>query len=142
MRIKDVMTKNVTTVTPEDTIETVAKLMQQYDVGSIPVCEGQNVVGIITDRDIVLRCVSNGADCKRLVKDYMTKNPVTTDPSMEISNAVNMMSEKQIRRLPVVENNCISGMVALGDLAVAPDSKDEAGNALSNISFPSKNSMS
>lgn len=141
MQIKDVMSKNVACINSQDTIEKAAKLMNEYNVGSIPVCDGKKVVGIITDRDIVLRCVSQCKNTNQLVKDFMTINPVTADPSMNIHKAAKMMSERQIRRLPIIDNNNLIGMVALGDLAVEPQLKENAGDALSDISFPANNNM-
>lgn len=141
MQVKDVMTKNVVCVTPQDTVEKAAKLMNDYNIGSIPVCEGKKVVGIITDRDIVLRCVSQSKDTKQFVADCMTRNPVTADPYMDVNVAAKMMSERQIRRLPIIDNNNLVGMVALGDFAVQPNLKDNAGEALKDISAPTNNNM-
>ena len=131
------MSKNVATVAPHDPIEKAAKLMDEYDVGSIPVCDGNKVVGIITDRDIVLRCVSQNKNLTQPVNEFMTANPVTATPTMDVKDAAKMMSEKKIRRLPIVENNSLIGMVSLGDIAVEPKTSDKAGDALKDISFPS-----
>lgn len=139
MQIKDVMTKEVASVKPQDSIENAAQIMQQYDIGSIPVCEGNKIVGILTDRDITLRCVAQGKNTKQApVSDIMTTNPVTANPSMDIHEAAKIMSEKQIRRLPIVDNNNLVGMVALGDIAVEPKLSDNAGDALKDISIPAK----
>lgn len=138
MQIRDIMTKDVANVCSEDSVERAAQLMKEYNVGSIPVCEGEKVVGIITDRDITLRCVASGQDTKNFsVRDVMTSNPVTGVPTMDVHDAARIMSEKQIRRLPIVENNNLVGMVALGDLAVEPILSDNAGDALKDISEPS-----
>jgi len=137
MQIKDVMTKNVAYVAPQDPIEKAAKLMDEYDVGSVPVCDGEKVVGIVTDRDIVLRCVSQKKDFARPVREVMTANPVTAAPNMDVKDAAKLMSEKKVRRLPIVENNSLVGMVSLGDIAVEPETSDKAGEALKDISYPS-----
>lgn len=137
MQIKDVMSKKIATVAPQDPTEKAAKLMDEYDVGSIPVCDGNKVVGIITDRDIVLRCVSQNKNLKQPVTEFMTANPVTASPTMDVKEAAKLMSEKKIRRLPIVENNSLVGMVSLGDIAVEPQSTDKAGDALKDISYPS-----
>lgn len=137
MQIKDVMTKNVAYVAPQDPIEKAAKLMDEYDVGSVPVCDGEKVVGIVTDRDIVLRCVSQKKDFARPVREVMTANPVTAAPNMDVKDAAKLMSEKKVRRLPIVENNSLVGMVSLGDIAVEPKTSDKAGEALKDISYPS-----
>jgi CBS domain-containing protein len=136
MQIKDVMSKKIASVAPHDPTEKAAKLMDEYDVGSIPVCDGNKVVGIITDRDIVLRCVSQNKDLKQPVNTFMTANPITAAPTMDVKDAAKMMSEKKIRRLPIVENNSLVGMVSLGDIAVEPKTTDKAGDALKDISYP------
>lgn len=139
MQIKDVMTKNVASVKPQDNIERTALLMQEYNIGSIPVCEGEKIVGIVTDRDITLRCVAQGKNTKQvLASDVMTPNPVTADPAMDVHAAAKIMSDLKVRRLPIVENNNLVGMVALGDIAVEPKLSDNAGDALNSISYPSK----
>lgn len=138
MQIKDVMTTNVVSTKPQDPIETAAKIMQQYNVGSVPVCDGQRLIGIVTDRDITLRCVAQGKDSKQVIQEVMTPNPVTASPVTDVHEAAKIMSEKKIRRLPIVDNNNLVGMVALGDIAVEPDLSDNAGDALNSISSPAK----
>lgn len=140
MQIKDVMSKKVASVSPKDSTEKAAKLMDEYNVGSIPVCDGDKVVGIITDRDIVLRCVSQNKDLKQPVNQFMTANPVTAVPTMDVKDAAKLMRDKKIRRLPIVENNSLVGMVSLGDIAVKPQTTDAAGDALKDISRPSNGS--
>lgn len=138
MKVKDIMTKDVVTLNAEDSAEQAAQLMKQHNVGSIPVCEGENVIGIITDRDIALRSVAQGENGKnQKVRDIMSSNPVIASPDMDVHDAARIMSERQIRRLPVVENNNLVGIIALGDLAVESKLSDDAENALSNISEPS-----
>lgn len=138
MKIKDIMTSQIATVNSEDTVERAAQLMKKHNVGSVPVCEGEKVIGIITDRDIALRSVSNGQNVMRqYVREIMSSNPVTVSPDTDICDASRIMSERQIRRLPVVENNNIVGIVSIGDLAVEPGFSNNIGKALSNISEPS-----
>ncbi|MEA4826535.1 CBS domain-containing protein [Clostridium sp. JNZ J1-5] len=137
MEIKNIMTKNVATINPEDTVERAAQMMKEHNVGSIPVCRGEEVVGIITDRDVALRSAAEGQNVhQQKVKDIMTSNPVIGTPEMDVHEAARIMSERQIRRLPVVENNKVVGIVALGDLAVEPNFSNEAESALSSISVP------
>lgn len=137
MEIKNIMTKTVATINAEDTVERAAQMMKEHNVGSIPVCRGENVVGIITDRDIALRSAAEGQNVhQQKVKDIMTSNPVTGAPTMDVHEATRLMSERQVRRLPIVENNKVVGIVALGDLAVEPKFANEAESALSNISTP------
>ncbi|MDF2881355.1 MAG: protein YhcV [Clostridiaceae bacterium] len=138
MKISDVMTKTVASLNAEDTVKRAAELMKEHDIGSIPVCRDEKVVGIITDRDIAVRTVADGKNSlEQKVKDVMSSNPVVGRPEMDIHDAARIMSERQIRRLPIVENNNLVGIVALGDLAVENILVDDAGRALSEISSPS-----
>ena len=142
MKISEIMTKDVAKLDVSDTVQRAAELMKQYNVGSIPVCLGEKVVGIITDRDITLRSVAGNENIQnQTVREVMTSNPVVGKPEMEAHEAVRLMSERQIRRLPIVENDNIVGMVSLGDLAVEPQLTDNAGIALENISEPSTPSV-
>ncbi|NLY44216.1 MAG: CBS domain-containing protein [Clostridiaceae bacterium] len=140
MRLKDIMTNNVVYVSMDTPVEQVAQLMQKHNIGSVPVCdENGSIRGIITDRDIVVRNVAHGTDPKTLkASDIMTSQVTTASPDMDVREASRMMAQKQIRRLPVVENNTLVGMVALGDLAVNPAFDMEASEALSEISSPSR----
>ncbi|MCM0646841.1 CBS domain-containing protein [Clostridium swellfunianum] len=142
MKVKEIMTKDVATLNPEDTVERAAQLMNQYNVGVIPVCREEEVVGVITDRDIALRSVSHGENSRnQTVREIMTSNPVLVNSETEIHDAARIMSERQIRRLPVVENNSLVGIVSLGDLAVESRLQDDAEKALSNISEPATPSV-
>ncbi|MFW5998734.1 MAG: CBS domain-containing protein [Bacillota bacterium] len=138
MQIKNIMTRDLTTINPDTTIKEAAKIMKDINVGSIPVTDGNKPVGIITDRDITIRNVAEDKDENTPVKQIMTKNIITGSPDMSPDEAARIMSENQIRRLPIVENNELIGIVALGDLAVQAKTNMEAGEALSNISTPSK----
>lgn len=135
MKVRDIMTTSVTSLTPDDTVTRAASIMKEQDIGSIPVCQGSNVVGIITDRDITLRSVASGVNSSsQSVREVMSSNPVVGSPDMSIDEASKIMSQQQIRRLPIVENQCLVGVVALGDLATEPQCDEKAGNALSSIS--------
>lgn len=137
MKVKEIMSRDIASLSSDDTIERAAQMMKQYDVGSIPVCRQENVIGIVTDRDITLRCVATGQDVKQQkVSDIMTADPVVGSPDMNVSDAAKIMSEKQIRRLPIVENNNLVGIVALGDISLEPALQDNAEEALKNISQP------
>jgi len=138
MKLKDIMTKNVATLHADDTVEQAAHLMKQYNIGSVPVCNGEEIIGIITDRDIAVRSVAEGENFKnQKVRDIMTSNPVIATQDMDIHDAARIMSERQIRRLPVAHNKNIVGIISLGDIAVENNLKDNAGEVLSNISEPS-----
>lgn len=137
LKIRDVMTKDIAYVSVADTVERAAQLMSQYDIGSVPVCDGGKVVGIVTDRDITLRSVAKGTEYKnQSVRDIMSSNPVFCSPEQDAQDAVRIMSERQIRRLPIVENGNLVGMIALGDVAVEPILSDNAEAALKDISEP------
>ena len=137
MKIKEIMTKSVASLNGDDTVEQAAHLMKEHNIGSIPICEGEKVIGIITDRDIALRSVAEGENFKRQnVRKVMTSNPVLGSPDMEVNDAARVMSERQIRRLPIVENDNLVGMISLGDIAIEPNLKSNAENALKNISEP------
>lgn len=135
MKVRDIMTSSVEWVTPETKIVDVAKLMKRDDVGSIPICQGNDLVGIITDRDIVLNVVAPGKNVSdTLAKDAMSKNVISVSADQDVHEAANLMSQYQIRRLPVLDQGRLVGIVALGDLATEKIHIDEAGDALSNIS--------
>ncbi|WP_138207798.1 CBS domain-containing protein [Haloimpatiens lingqiaonensis] len=142
MKVRDIMTREVATVNYEDTVERVAQLMQNHNVGSIPVCKGENVIGIVTDRDIALRAVAKGQNVMRQnVREIMSSNPVTISADSDVHEAARIMSERQIRRLPVVDGENLVGMLSIGDLAIEPKLSDNAGEALSNISEPATPEM-
>ncbi|MCB2292883.1 CBS domain-containing protein [Clostridium algoriphilum] len=136
MKVSEIMTKDVISLSVEDTAERAAELMKEYNIGSIPVnAEDRGVVGIVTDRDIILRCVAEGKDIKlQKVRSIMTSNPVLGDEDINVNEAARIMSERQIRRLPITSNNHLVGIVSLGDLAIEPDLHEEATEALSEIS--------
>ncbi len=139
LKVRDIMTKDVAYINPLSPITEAAQLMQKHNVGSIPVCDNSGVVGIVTDRDIVVRNVAHGTDPKSTkVQDVMTSQVTTASPEMDVNDAARIMTQSQIRRIPVVENNFIIGMVSLGDVATEPRYDEEASDALSEISKPSK----
>ena len=135
MKVRDVMTSSVDWASPDTSVVQVAQLMKKVDVGSIPICKGNELVGIITDRDIVLKVVAVGGNTNNTaVKDVMSTNIVSVTSSQDVHEAAGLMSKYQIRRLPVVEQGKLLGIVAIGDLAIEKIHVDEAGDALSDIS--------
>lgn len=137
MKVKEIMSTDVACLSSDDSVEKAAQLMKQYDVGSIPVCSQKKVIGMITDRDLALRCVAVGQNTKQQkVKDVMSANPVIGTPDMDVHEAASIMGSRQIRRLPIVENDSLVGIVALGDISVEPALQDNAEQALKNISQP------
>lgn len=137
MKVKDIMARNIAYINPNATVTEAAQLMQKHNVGSIPVCDQTGVLGIVTDRDIVVRNVAHGTDPQKTpVKNVMTSQVATITPDMELEQVSKVMAEKQVRRLPVVENNMLVGMIALGDIATDARYDTEASKALSEISMP------
>lgn len=134
-KLRDIMTTSVSTIKNSDTIRDAAKIMKDLNVGSVPVCDNTNKpVGMLTDRDIVLNSVSMGKNNDQNVEDVMTRNVITASADTDIHEAAKIMAQNQIRRLPVVENNKLVGIVSIGDLAVRDIYVNEAGDALSSIS--------
>ncbi len=119
MRAKDCMSNEVVWVNPNSTVCDVAKLMNEKHIGSVPVCdENQNLVGIITDRDIILRSIACEKDFKQTkANEIMTTDVIRTSKDTDISWVVGIMSKNQIRRIPVVENEKLVGIISIGDLA-------------------------
>ncbi|HEY8463398.1 MAG TPA: CBS domain-containing protein, partial [Bacillota bacterium] len=139
LKIKDIMSNHVAYLNPDANLVEAAQLMQKHDVGVLPVCQGENVVGIVTDRDIVVRNIAHGKDPQSTpVKQVMTSDVRMISPEMELEQAAEIMADHQIRRLPVVEHNRIVGMVSLGDLATQAKYDVELANTLGKISSPSK----
>ncbi|MGI6703288.1 MAG: CBS domain-containing protein [Clostridia bacterium] len=142
MKLADIMTRDVRTIDASSSVEDAARMMKELNVGSLPVSENGNITGIITDRDVVLRNVADGkAPSDTRVDEVMSKTVVTATPDMDVHRAADLMAKNQIRRLPVVENNRMVGIVSIGDLAVRNIYENEAGEALSSISKPSKPSV-
>ena len=135
MKVSDVMTPNPRTVELSDTIQAVAKIMRDEDAGAIPVVEdGSHVVGMITDRDIVIRAIADG-DFECTVDDIVTDEVVFARPDMTTAEAAELMGEHQVRRLPVVdEDENLVGIVSLGDLAVKENREARMGETLESIS--------
>lgn len=134
MKIQDVMTPNPKTVSPTDELQVAARIMREEDAGSVPVVEDGRVVGMVTDRDIVVRAVADGDfDCS--VEDIMSDDVVCATPDMSTSAAAGLMGEHQVRRLPVVDDaERLVGIVALGDLAVKEGRDARTGDTLEDIS--------
>lgn len=127
MKVKDCMSKDVCCVACSSNITDVAKLMSSKHIGCVPVCDDkQNVVGIVTDRDLILRCIACGKDANNTpVTDVMTTKVVNTTPETSVSEASKVMCDCQIRRLPVMQNNKVVGMLTIGDLAQNMDIDSE-----------------
>lgn len=136
MKLRDVMTNPVIRIHPDESVAVAARTLTHYNIGSLPVCGNDGrLCGLITDRDIVTRCLAAGrAPGATAVKDVMTSKIIAARPDMDTSIAASLMGSKQIRRLPVMENGRLCGMVSLGDLAQKEESIMDAGDALMEIS--------
>ncbi|RYF43639.1 MAG: CBS domain-containing protein [Comamonadaceae bacterium] len=138
--VADVMTRGVKTLSPSDTVAQAAQAMAELNVGSIPVCDGRKLRGIVTDRDITVRVVALGLDGQTKLSVIMSTDIQWTEEGRDLDEALREMASRQIRRLPVVDaDKNLVGIVSLGDIATkGPD--DEAGLAesLSEISEPAK----
>ena len=136
MLLKEIMTHDVGVVTPGDTLEHAAHMMDVLDVGPIPVCEGKRVVGMLTDRDITVRATAAGCDPKTtLVCDVMSADVVSCYEDEDVRDAATLMEEKKIRRLLVMNRaNDLVGIVSLGDLATEAGDPKQPGEVLKKVS--------
>lgn len=124
-KVKDVMTTEVVLMDENEPVQAAARRMKENDIGDVLVAhEGGRLYGILTDRDIVIRNLAEGHDGKMRIGDICTRHPTTLSPDMGIDQAVEMMKEHAVRRLPVVDGERPVGIVSLGDLALeqAPQS--------------------
>jgi len=136
VKVQELMTRDPVTLGPESTCSEAARLMKREDCGSLPVVKDGRLVGIVTDRDIVVRGVAGGKDLAQLaVSEIMTPGPTTIAPDMKAEDASKLMSEKQVRRLPVVENGRLVGILAIGQVA-RHESANAAGETLKEVSQP------
>ena len=136
MKVRELMTKQPTTVGPDATLGEIATLMKQDDCGSIPVVEGGRLVGIVTDRDIVVRGIAAGVDPKtQRVSRVMSSDPVTVGPDDDVTDAEKKMADRQIRRLPVVDAGKLVGIIVTAQIARAGD-KRKVGETIREISEP------
>ena len=134
MNIREVMTPNPRSVSPTDSVQNAARIMRDEDAGSVPIVDNGRAVGIVTDRDIVVRIVAEGGQLNRPVRDIASNSLVAASPEMSTREAAALMSEHQIRRLPVVENERLVGIVSIGDLAVKEGRDGRIGDTLQHIS--------
>lgn len=136
MKIRELMTSPVIRIQEDETVEVAARTLTHYNIGALPVCgsDGQ-LRGVVTDRDLVTRCLAAGKDPRYTkIRDMMTTRLVTAPPDMDAAEAAALMGSAQIRRLPVLENGRLCGMVSLGDLALSRETEGEAAEALTQIS--------
>jgi len=136
VNVEELMTRDPATLRPESTCAEAAALMKSKDCGSLPVVKDGKLVGIVTDRDIVVRAVAGKKDPAQLaVSEIMTATPVTVAPNRKAEDASRLMSEKQVRRLPVVDNGRLVGILTIGQLA-RRESVNTTGETLKEVSQP------
>lgn len=138
MKVKDIMTRSVIPIDPAETVEVAARTLTHYNIGMLPVCSADgNLCGLVTDRDLVIRCLASGkAPAATPVREVMTGRVISVTPDMELGAAAHLMGKQQVRRLPVTENGKLCGIITLGDMAQREDSIMDAADALGDISDP------
>ena len=145
MQAKDLMTRDPACCTPDQTLEEVARMMKQHDCGCIPVVENEQnrrVVGLVTDRDLATRALAEGLGSATVVETVMSSDPVCCSPETDVAEIERLMSERQVRRIPVEDGEgCCVGIIAQADLALAEDrgiSDREVGRVVEQISRPTR----
>lgn len=135
MKVRELMTPRVIRIAPEENAAVAARTLTHYNVGALPVCSADGrLCGMVTDRDIVTRCLAAGRRPEdTAVGDIMTKNVVTAVPEMDAGAAASLMARQQVRRLPVMEKGSLCGVVTLGDLSRNEQSAPDAADALAEI---------
>ena len=139
--VADVMTRGVRSMSPGDTLVKAAQAMEELNVGAIPVCDGDRLVGMVTDRDIVVRCVAQELDLKSCkLSDVMSGHVRTVRENDDVNEVLGEMASAQIRRMPVVDNqDHLVGIISLGDIAAkSPEQQDDVAISLGDISSPAE----
>ena len=136
MKVYEIMTDSVISIDSEESVEVAARTLAHYNIGALPVCGGNGQLhGMVTDRDLVTRCIAAGrSPAATTVQEVMTRQVVSAEMDMTTEAAAQLMGKQQVRRLPVVDNGRLCGMVSLGDLATRRESGKDAVNALEKIS--------
>jgi CBS domain-containing protein len=134
--VRDVMTPNPECVSEKDSIRDAARIMKDQDTGIVPVVDGRKIIGLITDRDIVVRGIAEGKNLENVrVNELMSKSVRTVTEDSSVDDALQLMSNAEVRRVPVVTSNQeIVGIVSLGDIASNASQPGKVGNAVENIS--------
>lgn len=134
-RCREIMTRNVTTATRDMSVQAVAALMRDGDMGSLPVVEDGKLVGIVTDRDIVVRAVAAGKNAATAIGEVMTTEIFAVRAEDFVFEAIRLMGDKQVRRIPVInENNELVGIIAIADVALETEDEREIAETLEEIS--------
>jgi IMP dehydrogenase len=134
VRAYDIMTRAVATVTPKTPVVDVARMMRDLNIGDVLVVDDGQLRGIVTDRDLTLQVLTNGANSKSPVEPYMTTNVVTGQPDWSLDQVADVMGKHQVRRLPIVQDGNVVGIVSLGDVALHTPKRETVAHSLKNIS--------
>jgi CBS domain-containing protein len=134
-RCREIMTSDVRTATRGMSLQDAARMMRDGDMGSVPVVEGGKLVGIVTDRDIVVRCLAEGRDAGTPVGEAMTTEIFSVKPDDFVFEAIRLMGDKQVRRLPVVDaDGRLAGIIAIADVALETEDEREIAETMEEIS--------
>ncbi len=134
--IAQIMSKEIIVVDANETIYKASHLMKEYDIGFLPVVEGDSLVGVVTDRDIIIKGIAEKVNMEEEVAKIMTNECIAVEPETSLEEAMEIMAEHQIRRLCVIEGNEVVGICAIGDIARHNRWLEETGETLSEISIP------
>ena len=138
MKLSEIMTRDVVVIQPDDSLQSAAKKMRDLNIGFLPVCDGEDLIGVISDRDIIIRALADGMDVNIMLgRDMMTTPPIYCFDDQDVSEVAKIMEENQIRRLVVLsrEDKRLVGVVSLGDLA-RNETTDRSGRVLQKVSEP------
>ena len=138
MKVKDIGMKEVYCADPSMNLSEIASMMKRYNVGVIPVCEGKKLLGMLTDRDLVITCIADNLDPNECgAREFMTANPATVTPDTDLEEAAGLMGREQVHRLPIVEDGNLVGIISLGDISLASSGNGSlAAETLHRISAP------
>jgi CBS domain-containing protein len=135
LRCSEIMTRNVKTAAAGSTLRDVAAIMRDGDMGAVPVVDGSKLVGIVTDRDIVVRGIAEGVTAETPVSDVMTRELYSVQPDDFVFEAIRLMGDKQVRRMPVIDSNGeLKGIIAMADVALETEDEREIAETLEEIS--------
>ncbi len=135
IKCRDIMTSNVKTATRDMSLQDIAEIMREGDMGSVPVVEDGKLVGIVTDRDIVVRSIADGKGASSPVGEAMTSEIFSVKPDDFVFEAIRLMGDKQVRRIPVVDDaGALAGIIAMADVALEMEDEREIAETLEEIS--------
>lgn len=138
MKVRDIAMKDMHCAEPAMDLSEVASMMKRHNIGVVPVCEGKKLLGMLTDRDLVISCMAADMDPKECTaREYMTAKPVTVSPEIDLEETAKIMGREQLHRLAVVENGDLVGIISIGDIAMTLDDDNLLAETLRKISTPS-----